>query len=130
MVFFFQTQHPDFLSFITANVPHIKPHSIHVGWIVLISSMILNAFFEELTCMGFFFNQVAARQGPLAALLATVLLRMSCHIYQGPIHMLGIGVVFLIYGLAYWYTKNLWPLILSHALLDLVSTSLVKVIYG
>jgi hypothetical protein len=31
-------------------------------------------------------------------LLLTVLLRMSCHTYQGPVHMLGIGMVFLLFG--------------------------------
>jgi membrane protease YdiL (CAAX protease family) len=130
IVFTLQTSFAQFLPFVRANSPHLKPHSIDVGWIILIGTMILNAFFEEITCMSYAFNQFAAKRGPLFALLLTVLLRMSCHTYQGPIHMLGIGTVFLIFGLWYWRTRNIWTLILAHALLDLASTSFVKLIFG
>lgn len=129
-LFSMQTQYATFLSYLIANNPHLKHHSIEVSWPVLIVTMILNAFFEELICMGYFFNQFAAKQGPLFALLLTVLLRMSCHTYQGPVHILGIGVLFSIYGLWYWQTRNLWPLIVAHALLDLGSVGLLKTIYS
>jgi membrane protease YdiL (CAAX protease family) len=92
-------------------------------------SLILNAFFEELICTGYLFNQFAAKHGSLFALLLTVLLRMSCHTYQGPVHMLGIGVVFLIYGGWYWYTRNLWTLIFAHAFADFVSAGTLKLLF-
>ena len=96
----------------------------------LIAAMIFNAFFEELTCMGYAFTQFAAKRGPLFALFLTVILRMSCHSYQGPVHMLGIGVVFLLAGLVYWRTRNLWPLVIAHALIDIFSSALVKILHG
>jgi uncharacterized protein len=130
LVFVLQTSFGHFIPFILANSPHLKPHSIDVGWGVLIGSMILNAFFEEMTCMGYAFNQFAAKRGPFFALLLTVLLRMSCHTYQGPVHMLGIGMVFLLFGLWYWRTRNLWPLIVAHASLDICSTGFVKLFFG
>jgi membrane protease YdiL (CAAX protease family) len=130
LIFSLQTRFAQFLPFLVANSPHLKTPSVDVSWGVLIVTMVLNAFYEELTCIGYAFNQFAAKRGPLFALLLTVLLRMSCHSYQGPVHMLGIGTVFLFFGLLYWHLRNLWPLILAHALLDLSSTGIVKLIFG
>jgi len=130
LIFALQTQYSQFLAYLMANSPHLEHHSIEVGWTVLIFSMILNAFFEEMTCMGYAFNQFAAKHGPLFALLLTVLLRMSCHSYQGPVHMLGIGVVFTLFGLCYWHTRNLWTLIFAHAALDICSTGFIKLLFG
>jgi len=92
--------------------------------------MFLNAYFEELTCTAYIFAQFAAKKGPLFALILTVALRMSCHTYQGVLSCLGIGAVFLVSGLWYWRTRNLWILILSHALLDIGSIGLVKLVGG
>lgn len=129
-LFSMQTQYATLLSYLLANSPHPQHHSIEVSWPVLIVTMVLNAFYEELICMGYLFNQFAAKQGPLVALLLTVLLRMSCHTYQGPVHVLGVGVLFFIYGLWYWQTRNLWPLIAAHALLDLGAVFLLKTFYS
>jgi membrane protease YdiL (CAAX protease family) len=130
VIFLLQLVNPSLRDFFLGNIPHPAPHSIHVGWAVLIGTMVLNAFFEEMTCMGYAFNQFAAKRGPVFALIVTVVLRMACHTYQGPIHMLGIGMVFTIFGLWYWYARNLWPLIAAHAFLDLFSTGLMKIFFG
>ena len=130
IIFALQTTYHTLIAFVMANSPHLQHHSVRVSWSVLVAAMVLNAFFEEMTCMGYAFNQFAARRGPFFALLLTVLLRMSCHTYQGPVHMLGIGVVFTIFGLWYWRTRNLWPLIAGHALLDLFSTALLKFFFS
>jgi uncharacterized protein len=118
------------LAFLGGNSPHIKPHSVEISWIALVPAMVLNAYFEEITCMAYGFNQFAARWGPYVALPIIVVLRMSCHTYQGLFHAMGIGVVFTIEGLVYWRTRNLWPLIFAHMLLDLFSVSFMKVFFG
>jgi len=125
-----QSQYPHFSSFLVANGPHLKLHSVHVNWLAMIPALVLNGFFEEITCMGYAFNQFAAKRGPLFALVATVLLRMSCHTYQGGIHALGIGAAFVVSGLVYWWTRNLWPLILAHIIVDLLSFAAVKALLG
>jgi len=130
IIFQLQTTYQSAYAFILANSPRPAFHSIHVGWLVLIGTLVLNAFFEEMTCMGYVFNQFAAKRGPVFALIVTVILRMACHTYQGPVHMLGIGMVFTIFGIWYWYSRNLWPLIVGHAFLDIVSTGLLKMIFG
>ena len=91
LVFALQTRYASFLQFVLTQAPHLTPHSIDLAWVVLIPVMILNAFMEELICMGYFFTQVAAKQGPLAALLLTVLLRMAYHTYQGPLNAVSIA---------------------------------------
>jgi membrane protease YdiL (CAAX protease family) len=125
-----QTQYGHFSAFLVANGPHMKLHSVHVSWVAVTLALVINGFFEEITCMGYAFTQLAARRGPLFALVVTVLLRMSCHTYQGPVHALGIGAAFFVSGLVYWWTRNLWPLILAHIIVDLSSFGLVKFLFG
>jgi membrane protease YdiL (CAAX protease family) len=130
LLYALQSHARSFAAYVFTQVPHLKPHSIDLNWAVIVGTMILNAYFEELVCMGYFFTQVAARCGPLVALILTVFLRMACHTYQGPVNVIGIGLLFLVYGLWYWRSRNLWPLIFAHAVLDLFSTSAVKLLYG
>jgi uncharacterized protein len=126
----FQSRFGNFSALVVANGPHLKLHSLQVSWLALVPALVFNGFFEEITCMGYAFNQFAARRGPLFALVATVLLRMSCHTYQGGIHALGIGAAFVVSGLVYWWTRNLWPLILAHIIVDLFSFAGLKFLFG
>ena len=120
----------NYLMFIGANGLHSKNLSFAPVDVAFIMFQIINAYSEELTCMAYGFNQFAAKRGPLFALIVTVLMRMLWHTYQGPINMLGFGVVFLIFGVYYWFTRNLWPLILAHFLLDVVPINLIAPILG
>jgi membrane protease YdiL (CAAX protease family) len=128
--FFVQSRYQSFTEFIMSNAPQLAPHSIQIGWVVLITAVVFNAFFEEITCTSYMFNQFAAKRGPLFALLLTVVVRMGYHTYEGPTHMLGIGAVFFVAGACYWWTRNVWPLIVAHALVDLASMALLKMHYG
>ncbi len=49
---------------------------------------------------------------------------------RGPCTCSASGWVFLIFGVVYIFTRNLWPLIFGHILLDVASTSLLKVHFG
>ncbi len=126
VAFALQTAYPTLGLFFMAIVPHIPPHSLHVSWAAILVAMTVNAFFEEITCMGFIFTQLAERLGPVIALAVTVFLRAACHTYQDPFHLAGIVVLFILYGVVYWWTRKLWPLIFAHLLLDIVSISLLK----
>jgi membrane protease YdiL (CAAX protease family) len=131
MIFFALRPHNMSVAAFVASVgPHMKLHSVNVSWFAILPAMVFNGFFEEITCMGYVFNQFAAKRGPMFALILTILLRMSCHTYQGAIHALGIGAAFVVSGLVYWWTRNLWILILAHIILDLFSTGLIKMIFG
>lgn len=79
---------------------------------------LVNPVFEELIVVGYVIPALARRFGLTAAVNASVVIRCLYHLYQGiealPFH--------LAYGLiqAYAYVRvgKLWPLIVSHALLD------------
>ncbi len=118
---------PDYLMTLT---PHIEPHSIHLSWPVIFISMVLNAFLEEIICMGYIFNELAARRGPVVALVATVFIRVACHTYQDPVHLAGIALLFTLYALFYYWARTLWPLIFAHLVLDIVSLSALKLYFG
>jgi CAAX protease family protein len=79
---------------------------------------IVNPVYEEMVVCGYVIPALARRYGETTAINVSVLIRVSYHLYQGivalPFHAA--------YGLmqAYMYVRfrNLWPLIVSHALLD------------
>lgn len=123
--------HPQgLLAAFAAQAPHIAARSIQVGWLSIGAGSLLNAFLEELVFMGYGFNQFAAKRGPLFALGLMVVLRMLLHTYQGGVHVMGIGAFSVFFGLAYWYLRRLWPLVVAHALIDIVGFSVVKLAFG
>jgi uncharacterized protein len=97
----------------------LHPHVTHLNWVVLISHQVINATFEEVVCMCYTFNQFAAKRGPLVALVLMLLLRISYHTWKTPAYLCLTVVGFSIYGLWYWKFRNVWPLILAHAGIDL-----------
>jgi membrane protease YdiL (CAAX protease family) len=115
----FAPQHPD-----------ITPGSIPLHWGTIIGFTLLNAFYEELVYMGYVFNQWAAKFGPEKALFFTAFLRLIVHSYQGTESILPIGFWCLLFGVWYYYQRKLWPLIFAHFLIDLLSLSLFKIIFG
>jgi len=81
---------------------------------------IINPVFEEVVVCGYVIPALATRFGLTAAINVSVVIRCSYHLYQGiaaaPFH--------LAYGLIQAYVfvryRNLWPLVVSHAILDFV----------
>ncbi len=105
------------------EVPH---GALQLHWTTILAFTFLNAFYEEIVYLGYAFNQWAQKYGAGKAFLFTFALRMGVHIYQGSEHILQIGVLSLIFGLWYWRQGKLWPLVLGHALIDLMSLGLFK----
>ena len=110
--------------------PDITPGSIPLHWVTIIGFTLLNAFYEELVYMGYVFNQWAAKYGAEKALFFTAFIRLIVHTYQGTEHILPIGLWSLLFGVWYYYQRKLWPLILAHFLIDLLSLGLFKMIFG
>ncbi len=91
-------------------------------YLALIASAIGNAWAEEVLVVGYFL--VRLRQlgvGSGGALASSALLRGSYHLYQGVGAGLGNVVMGLIFGRWYQATGRLWPLILAHAVIDVVA---------
>jgi membrane protease YdiL (CAAX protease family) len=99
--------------------PHPLLLPVYWRWVILIAALAVNAATEEIVYLSYGFNQIAAKRGPGTAAVLTILLRITCHTYHG-IYVVGNIVTFLIMTLWYWRTRNLWAVVLGHALFDLV----------
>jgi membrane protease YdiL (CAAX protease family) len=114
-------------------MPHTLPlihGSVRLSWATIIVCTVLNAFYEELVYMGYFFNQCAAKQGPWMAVVATIFLRLSVHTYQGTEHIVQIGIWSVVFGFWDKWSGKVWPLILAHAIIDLITLGALKVLFG
>jgi|KBSMisStandDraft_5_1062788.scaffolds.fasta_scaffold128816_3 CAAX protease family protein len=82
---------------------------------------IVNPVFEEGFVAGYVMSALRDKWSPLVCVNASVAIRLLYHLYQGPLGVLSIVPTGLIF--AYWYvrTGRLWPLIVAHALLDLLA---------
>ena len=81
---------------------------------------LVNPLFEELLTLGYVVKAMESH-GALFAIGVSTLLRLSVHLYQGPLgvaSILPMGVVFAAY---YWKTRQLWPPIVAHFLFDLLA---------
>ena len=82
-------------------------------------------FLEELLWRGYLMNRLVelpGRQTRLAwviALIASAVIFGLGHAYQGLAGILKTGLIGLVFGISYLVAgRNLWPLILAHALID------------
>jgi membrane protease YdiL (CAAX protease family) len=90
------------------------------GPLAIVLLTLINPVFEELLWLGYFVQRLQPRFGWRVAALMSVLLRFSVHTYQGPIAVLGIlplGVLFTWY---YVGTRRIWPVVVAHMCLDAI----------
>ena len=84
---------------------------------------VVNGIFEELFVAGYIITSLTARRGMWTAINVSVVVRLLYHLYQGPIGILAVVPMGLLYGYVYSRTRQLWPLVVAHVLLDLISLS-------
>lgn len=94
------------------------------GWqyVTLVLIAIGNAVAEEVIVVAYFL--IRLRQlgvGQYAALASSALLRGTYHLYQGFGGGLGNAVMGVIFARWYQATARLWPLIIAHAMIDVVA---------
>ena len=95
-----------------------------LSWPTMLLVSVVNPVFEEALICGYLMSVVRERAGVVAAVNASVALRVFCHFYQGAVGLIGIVPLALLF--AWWYarTSRLWPLIIAHAMLDLAALAL------
>lgn len=87
--------------------------------VVLLASL-LNPIYEEWFHVGYV--QERLRQHGLAvALGASILLRLLIHSYEGAHAVVGVLPTGALFGLYAWRTGRVWPIVIAHGFLDLVS---------
>jgi membrane protease YdiL (CAAX protease family) len=116
---------------ILALLGQYVPHSVAAGTHpavapgtalpVILAVCLVNPIFEELFVCSYLMTRLASKLGAWPAIHISTAIRLSYHLYQGPIAVLPIIPVGLIF--AYWYTQRqqLWPVIIAHAVLDLLA---------
>lgn len=92
---------------------------LQASTVVILSAV--NGFFEELFVCGYLINALKKKRSVVFAINVSVAVRLAYHLYQGPLCVLNIVPMGLIFG--YWFarTGRLWPLIVAHALLDFLA---------
>jgi uncharacterized protein len=83
----------------------------------------VNGIFEELFVAGYIITVLKDLRGVWTAINVSTMVRMLYHLYQGPIGVVTIVPMGLLYGYVYARTRQLWPLILAHVLIDIVGLS-------
>jgi membrane protease YdiL (CAAX protease family) len=103
----------------------VVPSTLDDSWwrpIALTLSALGNAFAEEMLVIGYLLTrlrQLGWREN--TGLLAAAVLRGSYHLYQGFGGFVGNLVMGLVFGRVWQRTNRLWPLVVAHTLLDVVS---------
>jgi len=119
LVVVLQTLFPSMRPMLEGLAQYVPAAAPSLGAITL--AVLVNPAFEEILVAGYVIEALRRRFGDTTAANVSVVIRAAYHLYQGianlPFHVA--------YGLvqAYVYVRfgKLWPLIVSHALLDLVA---------
>ena len=89
---------------------------------MLVLSAFQNAALEEVVMVGFLFTRLRQLAWqPWVVLLVSAGIRGSYHLYQGFGGFVGNAVMGLVYGRYWQRTNRLWPLVVGHALIDVVA---------
>lgn len=103
----------------------VEPAELYDTWWripVLLLIAFANGWAEEVIVVGFLITRLRQlRFSPVAAVVASSLLRGVYHLYQGFGAGLGNIAMGLVFGYVYVRTGKLWPLIVAHGLIDSVA---------
>ena len=89
---------------------------------VLLITAFANGWAEEIIVVAFLLTRLRQlRVNPVAAMLASSLLRGAYHLYQGFSAGLGNVVMGLVFAYVWRRTGRLWPLIIAHGIIDSVA---------
>ncbi|HKR67071.1 MAG TPA: CPBP family intramembrane glutamic endopeptidase [Thermoanaerobaculia bacterium] len=106
--------------FVRVPKPPITSQSLALWAIVLIA--LINPIFEEALVVGYVVRMTGAR-GAAFAITVSALLRLAYHTYQGPSAVISIFPVGILFAAIYAKYRDLWPIVVAHAVLDYFSLS-------
>jgi membrane protease YdiL (CAAX protease family) len=93
-----------------------------VSAIVVLTVSGINGAFEEFFLTGYLLK-VLRSAGASAALGVSALVRLSYHLYQGPLGALTVMAFGILLTAFYWRYRRLWPVICAHILADVIGLS-------
>jgi membrane protease YdiL (CAAX protease family) len=86
---------------------------------VIVTTALVNGLFEEVFLLGFLARALRGF-GLAIALGVPTLVRLSYHLYQGPLGALWVMAVGLVFTVYYARSVQLWPPVFAHMLWDIV----------
>ena len=103
----------------------IIPSALDAYWWtvpVLVLSAIRHGIVEEVIVVGYLLDRLGKLGWSLPlAIFASAMLRGSYHLYQGFGPFIGNAIMGVIFALVYTKTRRLMPLVIAHAVLDIVA---------
>jgi CAAX protease family protein len=109
------------LNFLNNSSTENITYSMKVDLLPLFIFSIINPLFEEFILVGYIVTAVRGRFSLVTCVVLSVGFRLAFHVYQGPIILLSVlpmGVLFTSY---FWYKRSIVPLIVAHSILDFLS---------
>jgi membrane protease YdiL (CAAX protease family) len=103
---------------------YIVPRSLHglLGFGIsglAIVFVCLNPFFEELIVRGYLMTEIVELGGGGAlAIIISVAVQMSYHLYQGLAHGIALTASFAVFSLYFWKSHRIAPVVLAHLCID------------
>ena len=88
------------------------------AWVIIAVSVI-NPLFEEFLWLGYGYSALF-RFGPTVAIWASIMLRVLVHAYQGPMAVVGILPLGLVFTYYFARSRRLWPVIVAHMIFDTI----------
>lgn len=90
-----------------------------LAWWSVLLLLLINPAAEEFLYLGFVANVLRSRSWSLA-FWASVVVRVAVHLYQGPLALLAIAPIALLFSWYYLGSRRIWPTIIAHAIMDFV----------
>jgi CAAX protease family protein len=97
-------------------VQKASPVGTAAAWVVMVG-VILNPMVEEFLWLGYGITALR-RYGTRTAVLASLALRMSVHLYQGRLAFISVLPLAVVFTLYFVRTRRLWPVIVAHMFFD------------
>ena len=95
--------------------------NVNMQLVFIVSTV--NGIFEEMFVAGYIITALREARGVWIAINVSTVVRLLYHIYQGPVGIVTIVPMGLLYGFVYARTRQLWPLIFAHVLIDIIGLS-------
>jgi membrane protease YdiL (CAAX protease family) len=108
---------PELMRAAPAAAPAITP-GLSATAVVIVS--LLNPIFEEVFVCGYIISVLAKPGRVWPAIHASVAVRLLYHLYQGPVGIIGIIPIGLLFAGYFARSRQLWPVLIAHALLDFI----------
>ncbi|HYH00940.1 MAG TPA: CPBP family intramembrane glutamic endopeptidase [Terriglobales bacterium] len=99
-----------------------NPHTVLSSGVSLLTILvvIINPFFEELILRSYFTTEIAGLTNRLwVGTTASVIIQTSLHAYQGPVNMVVVGAMFVVFSVYFAKTQRILPIILAHMYFDI-----------